>query len=505
VQEKQNEPPKFINLLMLFNSYSFFFIFLPSALTIYFILNKLPVVEAGKIWLVFISFIFYAYCDTNYLVLLPLSIIINYFCSRYLSIDDSDTHDKFLYFKKKVLLLGIIFNLCLLGYFKYANFFISETNNLFHTNISLQNIVIPLAISFFTFNQIACLVDSYKKNIKGFDFVDYCLFVSYFPYLISGPLVRYTEIMPQFNDLDNRYFNYQNISEGLFLLSIGLFKKVIIADNIAVWAINGFDKAATLTFLEAWTSSFCYTLQLYFDFSGYIDMALGIALMFNIKLPINFNSPYKALNIRDFWLRWHMTLSRWLRDYLYIPLGGNRNGRARTSLNLFLTFLLCGLWHGAGSTFLVWGILHGCGVIIHSFWRRLGVTMPNLIAWLITIMFVNFAWVFFRAKEFKDAYKVIGGMTGFSGIVFPGSLAYFLNFLSPYGVTFGNAFIHIEGDLSMILMLLISIGIVLYAPNSMELKNRFNPSLKWAICTIILMVSGLLCLTKITDFQYVNF
>ena len=258
-------------------------------------------------------------------------------------------------YRKEVLTIGIVANLLLLGYFKYSDFFITNINSVLNTDMSLLHLALPLAISFFTFQQISYLVDSYRKETHEYDFLNYALFVTFFPQLIAGPIVHHKEMMPQFANVRNKVKNYRNIAIGLFIFSIGLFKKVVIADTFALWATAGFDNAEVLTLLEAWATSLSYTFQLYFDFSGYTDMAIGIALLFNIKLPINFNSPYKALDIQDFWRRWHMTLSRFLKDYIYIPLGGSRKGNYRTYTNLMGTFIIGGLWHGAGWTFVFWG------------------------------------------------------------------------------------------------------------------------------------------------------
>lgn len=251
-----------------------------------------------------------------------------------------------------MLILGIMANIALLGYFKYSDFFIENINDVFKTNMALLNLTLPLAISFFTFQQIAYLVDSYKGKTQEYDVVNYAVFVTFFPQLIAGPIVHHKEMMPQFAYASNNRINAENISRGLFIFAIGLFKKVVIADTFAIYANEGFDVAKVLSFYEAWATSLSYTFQLYFDFSGYTDMAIGLALLFNIVLPFNFNSPYKALNIQDFWRRWHMTLSRFLRDYIYIPLGGNRKGTVLTYRNLMATFVIGGLWHGAAWTFV---------------------------------------------------------------------------------------------------------------------------------------------------------
>lgn len=270
--------------------------------------------------------------------------------------------------------------------------------------------VLPLAISFFTFQQIAFLVDTYKGETREYHFLNYALFISFFPQLIAGPIVHHQEMMPQFKRNENNQFDTANTVKGIFIFIIGLFKKVVIADTLAIWAIKGFDQATSLTFIEGWITSLSYTFQLYFDFSGYSDMAIGLALLFHIKLPVNFHSPYKALNIQDFWKRWHMTLGRFLTKYLYIPLGGNQKGRVHTYINLLIVFVISGLWHGAGWTFVFWGFLHGLAAVVHRIWRDMGYKMNKFLAWFLTFQFVNVAWIFFRAKSWDDAAKVFKAM-----------------------------------------------------------------------------------------------
>ena len=366
---------------MLFNSYEFIFMFLPVMFVVYFYLISKRVVLGAKIWLVAGSLFFYSYWNITYLPLILISMFTNYGVGLTLV-----NQDRVKISSKTVLAFGIFFNLALLGYFKYTDFFLENFNGIFGSNIPLPHIILPLGISFFTFTQIAFLVDAYKKEAKEYNIFNYMLFVTYFPHLLAGPILHHKEMMPQFASVKNYAKNYKNIALGLFIFSIGLFKKVIIADTFAVWANAGFDTATTLNLIEAWATSLSYTFQLYFDFSGYTDMAIGVSLMFNIKLPINFNSPYKALSIQDFWRRWHITLSRFLRDYLYIPLGGNRKGEIRTYTNLITTFLLGGFWHGAGWTFIVWGALHGIALAIHRAWQSLGFKMNKILAWFITFI-----------------------------------------------------------------------------------------------------------------------
>ncbi|CAI8751434.1 MBOAT family O-acyltransferase [Pseudomonas sp. IT-P294] len=400
---------------MIFSSWQFILIFLPISFFVYFWLNHQRLITAGKVWLVAASLFFYAYWDVQYLPLILGSIFLNFAIGTGLA----QAHERSLRETKKphhgvnrkiVLTTGIAANLLLLGYFKYTDFLLSNINIALGTSFPLPHILLPLAISFFTFTQIVYLVDSYRGETAEYDLLNYSLFVTFFPHLIAGPIVHHRQIMPQFSSHWTLARRYPNILKGLFIFSIGLFKKVVIADHFAVWATAGFDGGQTLGFFAAWAASLSYTFQLYFDFSGYCDMAIGASLLFNIWLPINFNSPYKALDIQDFWRRWHITLSSFLRDYLYIPLGGNRSGEYRTYFNLFATFVLGGLWHGATWMFVIWGAMHGAALVVHRFWTRLRKPMPTALAWLVTFMFVNISWVFFRAKTLDDAWRVLGGM-----------------------------------------------------------------------------------------------
>jgi len=392
---------------MLFNSPEFILFFLPITFTVYTLLDRHGLYSIARLWLVTSSLFFYSWWNIAYLPLLIGSVLVNFYLGTQLNC--AATRHKRAY-RKALLIAGITANLGLLAYFKYADFLVENLNAVLEPPLSLPGIVLPLAISFFTFQQIAYLVDNYQSEAREQSFVNYSLFIMFFPQLIAGPIVHHKEMMPQFALRPSLHERYRNISLGLFIFSIGLFKKVVLADTFAQWATLGFDEKPTLSFLEAWMTSFSYTFQLYFDFSGYTDMAIGAALFFNIRLPINFNSPYKALSIQDFWRRWHITLSRFLRDYLYIPLGGNRGGQWRTCTNLMLTFILGGLWHGAGWMFICWGALHGAALVAHRFWQLLGYRMPTILAWVITINFVNFAWIFFRAKNMDDALKVVQAM-----------------------------------------------------------------------------------------------
>lgn len=481
---------------MLFNSYIYIFCFLPLTFIIYFLLNRKKLTLAAKIWLTLSSFFFYGYWNPIYLPLVAGSILFNYGIGSAL-----------MKFRKNspLLIIGIIGNLGLLIYFKYMNFFISNLNTLTDFNLSLLHIVLPIGISFFTFTQIAYLVDTYKGSAQEYSLINYALFVTFFPHLLAGPIIHHKEIMPQFDYRRNKVLNYRHIAQGLSLFSLGLFKKVIIADTLATWANNGFDYATTLTFLEAWAASLSFTLQLYFDFSGYTDMALGSSLLFNIKLPINFNSPYKALSVQDFWRRWHMTLSRFMRDYVYIPLGGNRVSEPHILFNLLLTFLLIGLWHGAGWTFVVWGLLHGWALILGRLWKKTHVNFPRPLSWFLTFNFVNAAWVFFRAKTFTDATKVLTGMCGMNGIVLPERLSQTLSGLREWGLEFGLSLRNIEGDIKTPLMIIVFLLLSFLYKNSDEWVAGVRPNFLNLVifCTVIL--SSILYLSPYSEYLYFRF
>lgn len=394
---------------MVFSSWQFILVFLPLSFFVYFWLNKYRLIIAGKVWLVLASGAFYAYWNVAYLPLMVGSILFNFAVGNTLARSPSSG-------RKVLLAFGIAANLLLLGYYKYTGFLLQNVNALWGVQLNVAAIALPLAISFFTFTQIVYLVDSYRKETAEYNLLNYALFVTFFPHLIAGPIVHHRQIMPQFASRWTLIPRYRNILLGLCFFAVGLFKKVVIADTFADWADAGFDGKHTLGFFAAWAASLSYTFQIYFDFSGYCDMAVGASLLFNIWLPLNFNSPYQSLSIQDFWRRWHITLSSFLRDYLYVPLGGNRGKPSRTYINLLITFLLGGLWHGATWMFVIWGALHGCALVIHRLWSGLQRPLPKPLAWLLTFVFVNITWVFFRANSLEDAARVLQGMVSFESI-----------------------------------------------------------------------------------------
>jgi len=527
---------------MLFNSYEFIFIFLPITFLVFIAIARHGR-EYAIIWLVLASLFFYGWWNPTYLLLILASMGINFFLGEMLSR---------AYLKgdrlrlNSYLALGILLNLGAIGYFKYANFFIENYNALSGSNIYLGQIVLPLAISFFTFQQIAYLADAYSGITQEYRFSHYALFVTFFPQLIAGPIVHHKEILPQFMREVAFKPRAENIAIGLAIFSFGLFKKVVLADGVARYATPIFNAAsshATLSFFDAWGGALAYTMQLYFDFSGYSDMAIGAARIFGIRLPLNFHSPYKATSIVEFWRRWHMTLSRFLRDYLYIPLGGSHKGKTRRYFNLMITMLLGGLWHGAGWTFVAWGLLHGLYLIVNHAWHRIrrsiGFTgsptpLGKLLAWCITFAAVVIGWVFFRANDFTSAMAILQGMAGFNGVSLPNAV---ISRMGEVGVWIRACGIdsYLGGGADFIFTYLwvgSLMAIALIFPNTQQLFSQSQPALNtylsderfailpfdnwakrihwspnanWALISGIVAAVSVLGLTNISEFLYFQF
>ena len=395
---------------MVFSSPEFIFLFLPFVVLLFHALNRLCAHRAAVVHVFLCSLFFYGYWKFANLHVLVCSILFNYLAGNVLY--GATRGRKFLF------ITAVGCNLCSLGYYKYTNFFIESCNAALGWQLACLDIALPIGISFFTFQQIAYLADIYtgRFNPTGQGFLGYSLFVSFFPQLVAGPIVHHREMIPQFESLRHKAADWQDIYHGLLFFSMGLAKKVLMADNLSPVVALAFDQTASLTVGEAALGSLAYTLQLYFDFSGYSDMAVGCGRLMGIKLPWNFDSPYKSKDLQEFWRRWHITLSRWLRDYLYIPLGGSRRGRGRTLANLCLTFLLGGLWHGAAWTFVLWGALHGAGLAVHRLWHASGRALPGWLGWLVTFAFVNAGWVLFRAGDFACVHKFAVALSGANGL-----------------------------------------------------------------------------------------
>ena len=465
---------------MLFNLYSFIFIFFPVVLLGYFRLGRAKISYASA-WLVLTSLFFYGYWNPAYLPLLLGSIVCNFSFGRWIAKAVITNRPQL---QKYLMGFGIAINLVILGYYKYANFFINNLNTAVGTDWNLGNIILPLGVSFFTFTQISFLVDTYQGKIKEYNFTHYALFVTYFPHLIAGPVLHHKEMMPQFDRTISYVVNWDNIATGLTIFIFGLAKKILIADHLNEFVtpiFNAVSKGGHPMLFEAWVAALAYTLQLYFDFSAYSNMAIGVSKMFNVQLPMNFDSPYKSKSIIEFWRCWHMTLSRFLRDYLYIPMGGNRNGSLNRYKNLMLTMLLGGLWHGAGWTFLFWGGLHGVYLIINHLWinfrQHLKWTGKFHGAGFITFIAVVVGWVFFRATDFATALNMLNGMAGLNGVS--------LNAGSSLVYTMSQHGIQLAGLMPLtklnpgnaINIIVLAMLIVFILPNLEEIMSAYQPSL----------------------------
>jgi len=521
---------------MLFNSYIFIFVFFPITLIGFYLIGG-RTKKTAIAWLFFASLVFYGWWHPVYLVIIIGSILFNYFVGRFITTSESIPPGYILAF-------GITCNLLLIGYYKYAVFFVSNITYFTNYDFQLEPIILPLGISFFTFQQIAYLVDAHDKTVKKHDLLHYCAFVAFFPQLIAGPIINQKELLPQLVGKISARINYGDFAVGLTVFSLGLAKKTLIADNIAVYVTPGFTAVSSinLAFFEAWFIALAYTLQLYFDFSGYSDMAIGLARFFGIRIPINFNSPYKAVSIIDFWRRWHITLSRFLREYLYIPLGGNRRGSVRRYVNITITMLLGGLWHGAGWTFVIWGGLHGLYILINHFWRSIthfetkSRNNPKILALILsrmlTFVAVVIAWVFFRSENLSDAINFLSSMFGINGISLPSAFKDYFQGLTTssslaileFGVggAFPNRILAWRNGLPSIAFLL---AVVWFFPNVQQFmgmdgsgkldfqkglpgrlrKIRWQPRFVFILLNILVLAISIMAIQGESEFLYFQF
>jgi alginate O-acetyltransferase complex protein AlgI len=499
---------------MLFSSYSFLFFFLPVTLVGFILLSRVCSPKAARIWLVLASLFFYGWWNPSYVSLILLSMMFNYTLGRHLG-----RRVRLGRRAKGVLFLGVASNLALLGYFKYANFFVHSVNAVLGSHWDCGRILLPLGISFFTFTQIAYLVDVSQGVVCEYAVGDFLLFVTFFPHLIAGPIIHHSQMMPQFAQLKTYRFDWNNLAVGLGLLSMGLFKKVVIADGMVDSVTKVFNAAAANQGLyprDAWAGVLAYTFQIYFDFSGYSDMAIALAMMFGIVLPQNFNSPYKAQNLADFWRRWHMTLSRFLRDYLYIPLGGNRRGKLRRYMNLILTMLLGGLWHGAAWTFVLWGLFHGIGLAVYhgwqTFWSKLHPDRTLWPVWLstwagraVTMLFVVVGWAFFRSANITTTQHICATMFGVgtapavgAPLLIKSKIWLWLGILVPFVWCLPNT-TEIMGH---------HLTPAQPAEGAACAKRRWfqwKKTLPWAYATGLLLAASILGLSHVGEFLYYNF
>jgi alginate O-acetyltransferase complex protein AlgI len=470
---------------MLFSSWQFIFLFLPAALAVFFLIPPQPS-WTRKVWLLAASLFFYGYWKIEYIPLLLFSIGFNYIISEII------TRHRHHPAARVAIIVGVSLNLLLLGYYKYTNFILQALGRVSDHHFEHFDIILPLAISFFTFTQIGYIVDVYRNQSLHYRLLDYALFVVFFPHLIAGPIVRHWEIIPQFAERVLKA-NIADLSVGAALFLIGLYKKVLFADPLSPYVASVYGAAArgvTITWFDSWLGTLAFALQLYFDFSGYSDMAIGLARMFGIKFPINFASPYKAASINEFWMRWHITLTRFLREYLYFPLGGNRCGPWRHALNILITMLLSGLWHGAGWTYVIWGGLHGVYLIISHQWQRFRTWRGwefdsracHVFTVALTFLAVLVAWVFFRANTLSAAGSVLGGMAGSHGLTMADTVTDPVKipgvWWTKLGVRFVSPAFEFQGYTELMKLTVVALVIAWFLPNAQQLLASYSPALE---------------------------
>ena len=484
---------------MLFNSYIFILLFLPICILGYFGLNHFGKYNLAQVFLLGMSLWFYGYYNPSYLWILIFSVLINY--GAYLLIGKAKQQRT----KKMLMILGVSVNVGLLLYFKYMDFFIGNINGIFGTDIDCLRIAMPLGISFFTFQQISFIVDAYRGEIPGYSFIHYACFVTYFPQLIAGPIVTHDELVPQFLDKSKKKIDFDNLAKGIYIFTLGLSKKVLVADVFGKVVSYGYGVTETLSSLSAIIVILSYTIQIYFDFSGYCDMAIGLGKMMNIDLPQNFNSPYKALTITEFWERWHMTLTRFFTKYVYIPLGGSRRGTLRTYVNVFLVFLISGFWHGASWTFVVWGVMHGIFNILTRIFKKFIDKIPRVINWIVTFTFVNVAWVFFRAETFSQALSILKKAVAFD---FSGFDTAFITYMESVEIAELLDILSLKNifpPIALVGYFVVAFILILFSKNAYEKMQNFKPTFLKFGTTIFLLVWSVFSLAGISTFLYFNF
>ncbi|MGZ3782020.1 MAG: MBOAT family O-acyltransferase [Pseudobdellovibrionaceae bacterium] len=470
---------------MLFNSYQFLFLFLPITLLGYYLITK----KNLQLWFLFLSSVFfYAYWSTTYVFLLLFTVVLDFYVAKNIYYAKSQK------VRKALLLTSITANLTILGFFKYYNFFADSLNGLIQLSggsnsfFPVFSLILPIGISFYTFQSMSYVIDVYRRTSDAHaHLLEFAGYVSLFPHQISGPLVRHNVIVPQLEDAKTYFFHPENFWKGCYFFTFGLAKKMMIADQIAVVVDPLVLNITGASSAEAWVAMIGYTMQLYFDFSGYSDMAVGLGLMMNIQFPQNFNSPYKSKSITEFWQRWHMTLSSWLRDYLYISLGGNRAGTAKTYRNLLLTMAIGGLWHGANWTYVVWGVFHGGLLAIERFFKDRGWKVgSSFLSYVFTFFFVCIGWVFFRAPSVDLAFTWLKKI-----------------FLLSETINWDIALIPAKHKDRFFAALIIGILVSFFAKNTWE--RKFTPTIWRAGVLALLLVVGLMFMGEESPFLYFQF
>lgn len=476
---------------MVFSSYVFVFAFLPLTMVGYFTLSKVRSAIPQRVFLVIASLVFYAWFDWKYIFLILSSILVNFFAAFAVSKAQKSGA------RKALFVFAVLFNVLLLGYFKYFNFFIDTVNSVFSTDFTFEKILLPLGISFFTFQQISFQLYFYRNSDKKLNFLNYTLFVSFFAQLVAGPIFHYEDFIPQIEDLNRRKFNKENFAVGIYMFVAGLFKKLVIADSISVFVDNGFSISGQIGALPAWIIMLGYAFQIYFDFSGYSDMAIGLGKMFNYNLPVNFNTPYRSLSVKDFWKRWHITLGETLSETVYFPLGGGRKGKIRKCFNLFITFLVSGIWHGAAWTFVVWGVLHGIVRVLEEIFDKAIQKIPRIIRHIATFLFVSAAFTIFRAESFTAALKVYKGLFNFTNPGFSQIVS-----IANDGVIGHNL---ITGAAEILLIFAFCFIFIIKEKSPQKRIEDFKPNMSTAVFLSLLFVASVLCMSRSAVFIYFNF
>lgn len=482
---------------MLFNSYEFIFLFLPATLVVVYLLTVSLHIRLAVWWIGLASLLFYGLGEIRFLPILVGSILFNYAAGHVIISSKNDRQ------RRLFTAIGVIANLALLAGFKFTGFALESVSVATDIAVPIPAIALPIGISFYTFTQIAYIVDCGRGQKENYRFADYLLFVSFFPHLVAGPILLHKSIIPQLKRHRFGRPGARRLMLAWTFFSIGLFKKVLVADSLSPYVGELFANAQSLTFIEAWAAAFLYGFQLYYDFSGYSEMAFGLAFLLGVRIPINFNAPYKARSIIDFWRRWHISLSNFLRDYLYIPLGGNRKGIPRRYANLLITMILGGLWHGAGINFIIWGALHGLYLVINHFWRWLRLPMPAMLGWAVTFLAVALAWVPFRAATLADAQAIYAGMLGLNGITVPASLGFVAEIFT--GVTVLAELPHLAQSGTILVALTGLVAWNVLAPTTREFAfGRTFLGLRAAVAAL-LFVASVFALGRVSEFLYFAF
>ncbi len=486
---------------MLFNSYIFLFLFLPICLIGYYLINYFGKYRFALLFLLGMSLWFYGYFNPWYLLLIAGSILVNYGLYRLLIKNCGKKRTRWL------LMLGVFWNLGTLGYFKYTDFFLDNLNQVFQTDFALRNIVLPLGISFFTFQQLSFIIDSYRGELSdtSYNLLEYATYVSFFPQLVAGPIVRHDVLIPQFREESRKRISWDKMKNGVTLFTLGLAKKVLLADVFGIAVTYAYQNVDSMNTTTAFLAMLSYTIQIYFDFSGYSDMAVGLGWMLNIDLPVNFDSPYKAKSVTEFWKRWHITLTDFFRRYVYYPLGGSRKSIGRTCFNILIVFILSGFWHGAGWTFILWGALHGLAQVLERLTTDIRKRLPRLFSWFLMFAFVNITWIFFRSESVKDALTIIGKLFSFQFGAIPdsmmiGSTQPEWKWLTHLPVSANTIHLFV-----MIFYFLLSLIIILAFPNAKKIAEKWSDKRVCPYMTACLLAFCVVSFTGVSTFLYFNF